>query len=180
MYEHELKFEVKDVKKLLEIFKQQKIEFYKEKHQIDSVWISNDADGLNFQPNQPFARIRHEGDKVKLTVKVRSSGGAFEEHEFEIKNVDDIPAVHGFFKTLGLRQLVEITKHRKYAKLGEFTLCLDNVKDLGDFLEIEFLSNQKDTNANKRILEKAKIFELNEKDLALPYDTLLCQKFNLR
>ena len=178
MYEHEIKFEVKKLDNLLKILDEQKVEFYKEKHQIDKVWILKDADGTKLESGKPVVRTREENDKVMLTLKIELEHGTFEEHETEIEN---LAAAEGMLGALGLRKLVTIDKHRKMTKLNEFTLCIDSVKDLGDFLEIEFVSETKDDDAKQKIITLASTFGINESDIVKnTYNTLLCRKFDLK
>ena len=178
MFEHEIKFAIKNMKSFLKVLDAQKIELGNEKHQIDKVWILKDADGTNIIPSQPVVRTREQNDKTILTLKREVVHGTMEEHETEI---GDIAAAEGMLGALGLRKLVEINKIRKSAKAGIFTLCLDTVKNLGDFLEIEFVTKTKDAEAKTKILEFAKTLGLTEKDITTnTYNTLLCRKFDLR
>ena len=178
MFEHEIKFAIKNMKSFLKTLDTQKIEFGNERHQIDKVWILKDADGTNIIPSQPVVRTREQKGKIMLTLKRELAHGTMEEHETEI---GDIAAAEGILSVLGFRKLVEIDKRRKSTKAGIFTLCLDTVKDLGNFLEIEFVSKTKDTDAKAKILEFAKTLGLSEKDIVInTYNTLLCRKFDLR
>jgi len=178
MYEHEIKFEVKNLKDLTERLKKEKVVFSGSKHQVDNVWISKDADGTNLVSGLPVVRTREEGGKVILTLKIELAHGTFEEHETEVGSLEETEHI---LECLGMRKLVEIDKDRKFAKFENYNLCLDNVKNLGNFMEIEIVTKTENQNAKENIIALAKKFGLGEENiLKNTYNTLLCRKFNLK
>ena len=178
MFENELKFKIENEVLFQAILDINKITFDGEKHQIDSVWIKNESDGMNLVSGEPVVRTREQNGKVTLTLKVEKTLGMFEEYETE---VDDLNDTNKILQHLGMRKLVTIDKLRKTGSLEGFNLCYDYIKDLGYFLEIEFLTDQPDPEGNAKILAFAKKFNLTEKSIVKnTYNTLLCRKFNLK
>lgn len=84
-------------------------------------------------------RIRYQNNTATLTLKKQLSSEMDNlEYESEIKNPKD---VHEMLLVLGWKPEVEVKKTRKKAKMGEYELCLDKVENLGDYLEIEKLTD---------------------------------------
>jgi len=84
------------------------------------------------------ARIRKVGDKKLLEFKEisRKSGG------IEIKSeLSDINIGLKFLDKLGFEEAFTVSKLRELYSYNDFTICLDNVDQLGDFIEIEKLIN---------------------------------------
>ena len=178
MFENELKFKIENDALFQTILNNNKIIFTGEKHQIDSVWIKNDSDGMNLVSGEPVVRTREQNGKITLTLKIEKKLGVFEEYETIVDNLDNTNKI---LQHLGMRKLVTIDKTRKTTSLNGFNLCYDYVKNLGSFLEIEFLTEQPDPDGNKKILDFAKSFNLTQQDVMQnTYNTLLCRKFNLK
>ncbi len=89
--------------------------------------------------------LRHILDKDKrwilrirnwsiLTVKTGEEGKWREE---EIKINIEKEKLLTFFEVLGFKKVLEIVKHRERWKFKEFEINLDDIKDLGKFVEIE-------------------------------------------
>lgn len=119
-------------------------------------------------------RIRYQNNKATLTLKKQLSSEMDNlEYESVVENPKD---VHEMLLALGWKPEVEVKKTRKKAKMGEYELCLDRVENLGDYLEIEKLTDdnvdpQKVVTELYRILEP---FGLSNKDEeSMGYDTLM-------
>jgi len=75
--------------------------------------------------------LTYKGPKIDKETKTR------EEIEVEIGDFDKSVEI---LKKLGFKPVAEIFKVRRIYKLGYATICVDNVKDLGEFVEIEVKS----------------------------------------
>lgn len=95
-----------------------------------------------FQSNINLLRIRKEGEKIIFTLKrpQKNEQDAIE-HETEIKNRDEMDAI---LRLIGLEERVKVTKTRQKAKYKNYEICLDNVEDLGFFIEVETFSDTRD------------------------------------
>ncbi|MCP2343555.1 adenylate cyclase class 2 [Actinomadura rupiterrae] len=83
----------------------------------------------------PFARLRTVADVHLFTVKTpRDNEMDCAEAE---SLVDDRDQMHQALLQMGFRPTVRIVKQRRSGTVGELSLCLDEVQDLGPFLEIE-------------------------------------------
>ncbi len=110
--------------------------------------------------------MRKQGNKAYLGYKqLTETTGASKEYE---TRVEDAKAVKKILGGVGLTKVFEITKKRSEYSVGEFEVCLDDVKGLGYFIEaaLEFLK-EVDGNASKKLREKiycfTKTLTINEK-----------------
>ncbi len=92
-------------------------------------------------PGDFILRLREEGDRSILTWKSFTDvRGAWLEHETGIL---DPLAMERIILGSGFELALELHKERTKGQLGEFELCLDKVKELGDFLEVALESERK-------------------------------------
>jgi adenylate cyclase class 2 len=82
-----------------------------------------------------FARLRTQGGRHLFTVK-RPTHNEMACLEFETE-VADRAQMHGAVQHMGFYPTVRIVKTRRTARVGELSLCLDEVEHAGTFLEIE-------------------------------------------
>lgn len=82
-------------------------------------------------------RIRREEGRTELNLKQQRSGES-DNLEYETE-VSDAEQVHQMLLLLNWYPTVEVKKTRQKGKLGEYSICLDRVEQLGDFMEIEKL-----------------------------------------
>lgn len=111
-----------------------------------------------------YARVREESDKSYITLKkkINESNLSREEIEFEISNSS---SARDMIKGLGLLDEYYYEKRRASCNRGNVIICLDDVKDLGYFVEIEgeekdinFCLNELELNLRKR--EEKSYFEM--------------------
>lgn len=101
-----------------------------------------DAPHRNFARTDEALRIRHEqpanGEAVtKLTYKgplVEAESKTREEHE---TSVDSESALEGVLSGLGFEPAATVEKDREFYALEGYTITLDDVAGLGEFVEIE-------------------------------------------
>lgn len=121
-------------------------------------------------------RIRQEGDKIFMTYKGAQAkrDGVWEEYEFVI---DDRDKGIKMVEAMGLEKIIEINKKRKEYKIDNITICLDNITNLGYFIEIE---SQNDNDINKEKLNKLmKQLDIDQKQIIHKgYVTILLKQNN--
>jgi adenylyl cyclase CyaB, putative len=132
--EKEIKVKISDENKLVAIIEKLKLEFVNEYEQIDSYF--------DFPTNDLFLkdevlRIREENGKYYLVYK-----GKREETEGKIRReiaveISDPLAMEKILSKLNLRKTLVIKKKRKEFAKDQIKLYLDNVDNLGTFVEIE-------------------------------------------
>lgn len=109
-------------------------------HKDDTKWFEV-TDG-----NFLYPRIRKQNDKpLKLTVKkpLLNEMDCIE-HELEINDTDEARAIMEMF---GYVEGVTVKKTRKTAKFEDYTITLDEVEELGSFVEIERVVTDGDAQA---------------------------------
>jgi len=87
--------------------------------------------------------------------------------EFEAK-VDNVEAVKKIFQSLNFKEVVVVEKVRKVWNFEKVEIAIDDVSELGSFIEIEALENYKDPKKGKKHLYKIlKVIsaEVGEEDL---------------
>lgn len=140
MREIEVKAKIKNKEKLLKKLADLGFVFDSEKYQHDRVYFPN---GVEFTGSniigQNILRIRTEeknGNRKSMFALKYSASAALDkiEKEFEIGDTDQM---HEVIKMLGHYLFIEIKKHRRTGKYGDYEICIDEVEDLGSFIEVE-------------------------------------------
>jgi len=138
MYEVELKLRA-DHDTLRETLAAQEADHVDSRNQTDTYYS---APHREFAETDEALRIRHEqptdGEAVtKITYKgplVESESKTREEHETVVDNADEAA---GIFAGLGFEPAATVDKHREFYALDGYTISLDRVTHLGEFVEIE-------------------------------------------
>ncbi|MFW6321975.1 MAG: class IV adenylate cyclase, partial [Halohasta sp.] len=138
MYEVELKLEA-DHDELREVLAELGADHVDSRHQTDTYY---NAPHRDFAETDEALRIRHEqpadGEAVtKLTYKgplVERESKTREEHETA---ADDADALAGVLDGLGFEPAARVEKDREFYVLEGYTISLDRVTNLGEFVEIE-------------------------------------------
>jgi adenylate cyclase class 2 len=141
MQEIEIKFKVDNLEVAKDKLKQQGCIFSEKLYQKDTVFVPSLRDTSNGE-GKMFARVRTVNGRSELNLKKQSSKlMQSKEIEFEVSNYD---SAYDFLETIGLHKWVTVEKKRITTKYKEFNICLDEVKRLGNFIEIEILTNEED------------------------------------
>ncbi|MBW2993189.1 class IV adenylate cyclase [Candidatus Woesearchaeota archaeon] len=99
-------------------------------------------------PGSFVLRIR-KSDKCFLTYKAFTDQlGAWDEHEVLI---DDFDVMNTILLKSDFVQIIQVIKSRTKGNLGEYELCLDEIKDLGTFMEIQLIGEDKE-DARQKLL----------------------------
>ena len=127
-------------------------EFVCEKEEIDLYFNSPVRD---FRKSDEALRIREDPEGVKITYKgPKIDPETKTRKEIEI-SVDNYDRAVELLKRLGFIPVREVVKRRRIYRLEDVTICFDEVKGLGSFVEIEMKSEDLES-AKRKILEIAK------------------------
>ena len=110
----------------------------------------------DFSRTDEALRLRKVGDKVFLTYKgpkIDKKTKTREEFEVEVNNFDNMREI---LKKLNFIEVTTIRKKRRYFKLREYTVCLDEVENLGYFVEIEKKTGEYNPEELLKLLKKLK------------------------
>ncbi|MFB6090736.1 MAG: class IV adenylate cyclase [Halobellus sp.] len=89
----------------------------------------DEAEGSGEEPDaDATTKVTYKGPLVDADSKTR------EEHETA---VDDVEAARGIFEGLGFEPAAVVEKHRTFFEIDGYTVTLDRVADLGEFVEVE-------------------------------------------
>jgi predicted adenylyl cyclase CyaB len=141
-------------------------------HQIDEVFLYQKDSFTDHKQGEPVVRIRQQNGQVLFTVKrAMNDAGDSAEHELGIESHATMRAA---LIDMGYRSVVTIDKKRRHYGGDGITYALDEVANLGMFLEIEILAEQLDNSAEEKIFEAALDLGIDTVTLEpKKYDTLL-------
>ncbi|OPY37279.1 MAG: CYTH domain protein [Methanoregula sp. PtaU1.Bin006] len=138
MLEVELKVRIPSPDPVRERLKQKKAEFLGRVHEHD---IFYNAPHRDFGKTDEAVRVRYTGDHAVVTYKgpkIRKSGlKAREELNFAVESGE---AFETMLDRLGFRKTLVVDKWRENFRLGDISVCLDDVAGLGTFAEIEVMA----------------------------------------
>jgi adenylate cyclase class 2 len=156
-------------------------------NQIDEYFIPCQRDFFARKPEPvEWLRIRTNPDKVvfeydtSVNKKAGEEHGWSEEYETEISNPEEFRKILGF---LDFKKVITVDKNREYWDCGDMEVVLDDVKDLGSFVEVEAKRKFNDTKeALKKCTEFAKeigIKNVEKSRITKGYPYLLLEKKQL-
>ena len=133
-----------DIKKIKEIFK--KFQYVGLKKTVDEYYYDPLRDTL--KPDKTGGlnhclRLRTKNDEYSITYKddVFDNGKWLYSDEYETK-VDSITMVKNIFDRLGLIKFMEIDNDKETYIFEDYEIVIENVKDLGLFMEVEYCTNE--------------------------------------
>jgi adenylate cyclase class 2 len=144
MLEVELKVRIPSPAPVRERLNRKNAEFLGREHEHD---VFYNAPHRDFGKTDEAVRVRYTGDRAVVTYKgpkIQSFGlKAREELNFAVESGEAFETMLlrlGFFKTL------EVNKWRENYRLGDASVCLDDVEGLGTFAEIEVMAEDAEQN----------------------------------
>jgi adenylate cyclase class 2 len=143
MREIEIKARVADKNSLLDVLKAQSISLSEAVTQRDQVFGIDGANGGDGQ-SRPWLRIRTEvkGNTTKQIFTLKKSITSqldSIEHETEIADEKELAKI---IEHIGFTPYSDSTKTRAKAHIGDIEICVDTVQGLGDFIEVEKLTDE--------------------------------------
>ncbi|MDP3947587.1 MAG: class IV adenylate cyclase [bacterium] len=148
MREIEIKLRVRDLKALETRIQESGCVLSEPIHQHDVIYSlrGSSREFENAKKGDVIVRIRRQDNKAELNLKQQCSNEMDNlEYETEVKDPD---ATHQMLLLLGWRPSVEVKKIRRKGKIGSYEICLDRVEELGDFVELENMTED-DADPNK-------------------------------
>ncbi|MHA1409267.1 MAG: class IV adenylate cyclase [Candidatus Odinarchaeia archaeon] len=110
----------------------------------------------DFSKTDEALRIRKVDGKFTLTYKGPKLGEMTKTREEINVYIEDGERMKNLLVKLGFKHLQKITKKREIYRLGEIEIFVDHVDGLGDYVEFEILTTDK----NEISLNEKKIFNL--------------------
>jgi len=121
-------------------FLNQNAEFQKESHQIDIYYSPSHRDFLSVRPVKEWLRLRDSNGRHSITYKdwhYEADGNSNYCDEYET-SIDNLEQLQKIFKVLDFKPIVTVDKLRKTWMYKDYEIAIDSIKDLGDFVEIEY------------------------------------------
>lgn len=143
--------------------------------QDDYIFNKKGIDLKNGPHFTPVLRIRKQGERIIFTLKKdRSNELDCIEKEIDVSDKDTLKDI---IELLDFEQTVEVHKKRQKAKYGEYEVCLDEVQNLGSFIEVEKISDEDGEKVQKELFDFLKTLGINDEDrVFVGYDTMLESK----
>lgn len=115
--------------------------------QGDTVYAEHVGSLKAFRSNKVFLRIRDKrgtkGTKILFTLKKRMANDLDSiEHEVEISSKNEMEQA---LFLMGYKEAVRVEKTRVVTHYNDCEICIDDVKNLGAFIEMEKLTEEGDS-----------------------------------
>ncbi len=160
--EVELKARVKDLDSMRKRLESLGVSFGNTVEQKDVYFKPRGFDEKPEGTGSWIVRIRTSGNKKTLTLKALTEMlGVWKEYETAIDNDEQARRI---LEAMGVINVFTINKKRTYGRLDDFEVLLDDVKELGKFLEVALESDEKE-NTRNRILGFMKNLGIEDKDI---------------
>jgi len=181
MREIEVKAKLGDEEKVTSELKKLGAVFSEPIKQIDTVYTKIIGDVEEYLKNDHFVRIRERSDgRFIFTVKVPKAARenlAKTEHETEVKDAKELEQC---LFLMGYKTSNKVTKIRRSCKIKDYEICLDEVEELGTFVEIEKMVKDEEI-SDQDVLNELKnfLFSLGverESEVRKGYDILMIEK----
>lgn len=147
MKEIEVKAKIENIEIMKEKFINLGCEFSAPLIQEDIIFLPIGIEYDEIVKGTPVVRVRNSNGVITLTLKKR----VFEDNELiKLENeiiIDDKQKAIEIVEHMGFHAVVRVNKKRIECKYEEMTICLDEIESLGNFIEVEKMSN--DENGSK-------------------------------
>ncbi|HEY4513261.1 MAG TPA: class IV adenylate cyclase [Candidatus Paceibacterota bacterium] len=174
MYEVEIKAYLKNREEVIKKLQSLGCFFGEELHQVDHIFI---PDRVSFPPpiTTPVLRVRNQNGIFIFTLKISQSGRQDSiERELEVGDGETMMEI---LKLLKYKETIVVDKRRIKTKLGDVEIVLDDVKDLGDFIEAEKIVSNENPEERKKI--QSELCGLLETLGVAKEDLLVNQKYDI-
>lgn len=150
-------------------------------NQIDDYYVPAHKDFFSRKPyTNEWLRIRNNPDKVIFeydrSINQADDGSQeyAEEYETEVSHPENLRKILEF---LDFKKSVTVNKKREYWMCGDIEVALDEVKDLGSFIEAEAKGDFKDTKDARlsciKFLEDLGIKDVEKNQINFGYPNLI-------
>lgn len=117
-----------------------KAKFIGEKQQMDYYYSPANRNFIVVRPVKEWLRLRDSSGKKSINYKCwhyDKDGRSNFCDEFETV-IEDIEQAKNIFKALDMKLIVMVDKTRRIYSYMDYEIAFDSIKDLGNFVEIEF------------------------------------------
>lgn len=180
MYEVEVKAHLKNRKEVAKKLKALGCKFGKELHQIDHIFM---PEGTPFPSSieTPVLRVRRQNDTTYFFTLKISQGSRQDSLERELEIKDGIKMME-ILKLLKWEENIIVDKKRIKTNFKDMEIVLDDVKNLGEFIEAEKIVTNENHDDKRQIQKELLAFletlGVSKKDHVIDgkYDIMLYEK----
>ena len=143
--EIEIKVNIEHIETLLE-FLSKSGRFVSEKRQIDEYFTPPHRDFLAVRPTVEWLRLRNSDGIFSFNYKnwhTDEQGRSHHCDEYETK-IDSLDQLKKILQVLNFQSRVMVDKLRKTYLCQDYEIAIDKIKNLGDFVEIEYRGASQD------------------------------------
>jgi len=145
--EIEIQVNIENSKPLMD-FLEKNAKFISEEHQIDEYFSPAHRDFIGVRPVKEWFRLRNSEGNYSINYKnwhfdANGKSNHCDEYETKIGNLEQIRKI---LNILNFKPLVKADKLRKIWRYKNYEIAIDSVKDLGDFVEIEYVGENESVN----------------------------------
>jgi len=159
--EIEVKVKIGNVAKVKEKLEKLGIVWSNPKTQVDGYFRLKGQENATQRPGSYILRIRRNG-KASFTMKALTDRyGVWEEYETEIGDAGELEKI---LSKAGFVEVLTLHKKRTSGKYKKFSLELDQIDELGNYLEAEVIGGDGDA-LQEEIKEFFKSLGLDEKNI---------------
>lgn len=179
--EIEVKAKIRNRESLIQLFSKEGIVFGAETSQEDTVFINYSGLYKDYPLGAVFIRVRVTKEKVFLTVKKPQGQGKNTLSKIEKELiVSDAKIASEIPELLGYRKAVVVNKKRRKTNFKNYEICLDEVEGLGDFVEVEKMSDEDDETVYNELFSFLEKFGIKKEDrVFIGYDILMAEKLGM-
>ncbi|MFA4880540.1 MAG: class IV adenylate cyclase [Candidatus Doudnabacteria bacterium] len=152
--------------------------------QIDEYYVPCHRDFFLSQPCVEWLRVRQNPDRAifeydkSIVCRKDSAQNYAEEYEVEVKQPENLRKI---LKFLDFKKIVTVDKQREYWQCEDFEIALDQVKNLGFFIEVEAQGNFLNTKIARAgcarfLTQKLGIKDWQKRQVKTGYPVLLLKK----
>ena len=98
----------------------------------------------DFRKSDEALRVRIKDFQAEITYKGKKLDKITKTREEITVKVKDFKGIIEMLKKLNFKVVAEVVKHRKKYMLNNLIICIDNVENLGKFIEVEEKSDKYD------------------------------------
>ena len=139
MHEIEIKAKVNNLNEVKDKLEKLGCHFSDPLIQKDFVYWEEGVDYDHIRPGANFCRIRETGGRIIFTLKQRRSN-QLDCIEKEVV-IDNTQAMIDILKLMKFYEMLQMSKTRTKCQYNDYEICLDQVEGLGDFIEVEKMSD---------------------------------------
>jgi len=137
--EIEIKVQVEKIKLLIGFLKKN-AELIGTQHQIDEYFVLKHRNFISIRPTKEWLRLRDSNGKYSINYKnwhFDKDGKTNDCDEIETK-VEDITSLRKIFTAIDIKPITRVDKERQIWLYKDYEIAMDQVKGLGNFIEVEY------------------------------------------